>query len=341
MESSEDDGEEPLSRIAEWRDVTPLPQDDGPNPVVPIAYKEKFRETILQKKKKEFRKTMNYFRTIYKADERSPRSLRLTRRVIHLNPGNYTVWHFRRFLLEALNSDLDDELDFVQRIANSNSKNYQLWHHRRWVVERLGTNARAKELHLIKSILSLDAKNYYARSHRQWVLQAVGGWEDELDYCRQLLEEYIFNNSAWNQRYFVETRSPFLGGLTAMRASEVRYSVEAILSIPNNECPWRYLLGLYKDDIESLVNNREVSSECLKVINTKNEYILALKMLLDLLCYGFQPCQEFGDAVVAPWTSDAHPLDPDLATTICDILEHVDSLRASYWIWRKNKLPVC
>ncbi|KAE8709757.1 Protein farnesyltransferase/geranylgeranyltransferase type-1 subunit alpha [Hibiscus syriacus] len=186
-------------------------------------------------------------------------------------------------------------------------------HHRRWVVERLGTNARAKELHLIKSILSLDVKNYHAWSHRQWVLQALGGWEDEFDYCRQLLEEDIFNNSAWNQRYFVVTRSPFLGGLTAMRASEVRYTVEAILSNPNNECPWRYLRGLYKDDIESLVNDREVSS----------------------------PCQEFRDAVVVLWTSDTHPLDPDSATAICDILEHVDSLRASYWIWRKNKLTVC
>lgn len=33
----------------------------------------------------------------------------------------------------------------------------------------------------------------------QWVLQALGGWEDELDYCQQLLEDDIFNNSAWNQ----------------------------------------------------------------------------------------------------------------------------------------------
>ncbi|TYI83679.1 hypothetical protein E1A91_D05G310100v1 [Gossypium mustelinum] len=328
MDSREDDGGEPLSRMAEWRDVTPLPQDDGPNPVVPIAYKEEFRET------------MDYFRAIYKADERSPRALRLTRRAIHLNPGNYTVWHFRRLVLEARNADLDEELDFLQRIANSNSKNYQLWHHRRWVVERLGANAGAKELNLIKKILSLDAKNYHAWSHRQWVLQALGGWEDELDYCQQLLEEDIFNNSAWNQRYFVVTRSPFLGGLKAMRASEVRYTVEAILANPNNECPWRYLRGLYKDDIKALVNDPEISSVCLKVINTKNNYVFALKMLLDLLCHGFQPCHEFRDSVVALRTSHTDPLDPDLSMAICDILEHVDSLRASYWIWRKNKLSV-
>ena len=75
MESNKDDGEL-LSRKAEWCDVTPLPQDDGPNPVVPIAYKEEFRET------------MDYFRAIYQADERSPRALRLTRQAILVNPGN-------------------------------------------------------------------------------------------------------------------------------------------------------------------------------------------------------------------------------------------------------------
>ncbi|GKV37789.1 hypothetical protein SLEP1_g45776 [Rubroshorea leprosula] len=108
-------GQLPLCKRVEWSDVIPLPQDDGPNPVVAIAYKEEFRET------------MDYFRAIYRADERSPRTLSLTRQVILMNPGNYTVWHFRRLILETLNVDLHEELDFAQQIASGNSKNYQLW----------------------------------------------------------------------------------------------------------------------------------------------------------------------------------------------------------------------
>jgi hypothetical protein len=68
-----------LSQDPEWADVTPIPQDDGPNPLVPIAYKPDFIET------------MGYFRAVYKANEFSPRALQLTHQAILLNPGNYTV----------------------------------------------------------------------------------------------------------------------------------------------------------------------------------------------------------------------------------------------------------
>ncbi|KAK3204458.1 hypothetical protein Dsin_018504 [Dipteronia sinensis] len=327
MES--DEGERlPMSRRPEWSDVTPLPQDDGPDPVVLIDYKQDFTET------------MDYFRAVYRANERSPRALSLTQEAIRFNPGNYTVWHFRRQILESLDADLHEELDFVECIAKSNSKNYQIWHHRRWVAGKLGTDAAIMELEFTKKILSLDAKNYHAWSHRQWVLQALGGWEDELDFCRKLLKEDIFNNSAWNQRYFVVTRSPFLGGLIGMRDSEVSYTVEAIMANSENESPWRYLRGLYKDDIQSWVNDPKVSSVCLKVLSMKSNFVFALSMLLDLLCHGFRPSEEFREAIGGLRTSDSEPLDSDLGKAICHVLQHVDSMRANYWMWRKSKLPV-
>ncbi|RZC86951.1 hypothetical protein C5167_030299 [Papaver somniferum] len=327
MDSDDEVERIPYSEREEWADVKPVPQDDGPNPVVPIAYKDDFREA------------MDYFRAVYLSDERTPRSLQLTAEVIQLNAGNYTVWHFRRLILESLGADLREELEFIERIAKSNSKNYQIWHHRRWVAEKLGIEATTIELEFTKKILFPDAKNYHAWSHRQWVLQALGGWEGELDYCHQLLEDDIFNNSAWNQRYFVITRSPVLGGLQAMRASEVRYAVEAILTNPENESPWRYFRGLYRGDNQSLICDPQVSMVCLKVLNSTDNRVFALGLLLDLLCYGFHPSEDFKKAVEGSAALEPDHPKSNFATTVCSVLEHEDPMRSNYWMWRKSNLP--
>lgn len=124
-----------------------------------------------------------------------------------------------------------------------------------------------------------------------------------------------------------------------MRESEVLYTVEAILAYPENESPWRYLRGLYKGETASWVNDPQVSSVCLKVLRSKQNYVFALSTLLDLLCHDFQPNQDFRDAVNALKTADLDEDDMHLARTVCLILERVDPIRANYWTWRNKRLP--
>ena len=71
----------------DWKDVTPIKADEGPNPVCPIAYTA------------EFSNVMDYFRAILHADEKSLRAFELTKVVIELNAANYTAWYFRRLCL--------------------------------------------------------------------------------------------------------------------------------------------------------------------------------------------------------------------------------------------------
>lgn len=103
------------------------------------------------------------------ADEKSDRALQLTQDALHLNPANYTVWQYRREILNALGKDLQFELDYLDTIIESNTKNYQVWHHRRVIVDQLSDCSR--ELPLTENVLKMDPKNYHAWQHRQYAIK--------------------------------------------------------------------------------------------------------------------------------------------------------------------------
>ena len=89
----------PLTQRDQWRDVTPIPQDDGPNPIVPIMYSEEctsIRVPIPPPSPTQAdaidRDAMDHFRAISVTKEHSERALELTETIIRINPAHYTVW---------------------------------------------------------------------------------------------------------------------------------------------------------------------------------------------------------------------------------------------------------
>ena len=218
--------------MSAYEDVEPIPQDDGPNPVVPIAYPA------------EYSRLMGFFRAFLKSGERSPRVLDLTADLLEHNAAHYTVWHVRRQCLFALAAAddanvLGDELDYAAEVATQNPKNYQIWYHRRALVEKLGAAFAAPELKFIAFALRGDAKNYHAWSHRLWVLRTYNDWGNELAYVATLHDDDVYNNSAWNHRHAVvaATTGP-LDDETAGR--EVAYALARLPGAEENESAWVY-----------------------------------------------------------------------------------------------------
>jgi len=214
-----------------WEDVVPIPQDDGPNPVVAIAYPPDFVEA------------MDLFRAVLIANELSERALALTTEVIDLNPANYTAWTFRRRCLYELNCDLRKELEYVQQMAGPNPKNYQIWYHRRAIVEKMG-NADLED-QFVRGVLEVDAKNYHAWAHRQWCMATFNLFDGELEFITELLDKDVRNNSAWNQRWFTvhQSGTPVTDEIIVR---ELEYALSYVECAIDNESPWNYIRGYFR-----------------------------------------------------------------------------------------------
>eukprot|EP00316_Scyphosphaera_apsteinii_P016296 CAMPEP_0119335510 /NCGR_PEP_ID=MMETSP1333-20130426/89742_1 /TAXON_ID=418940 /ORGANISM="Scyphosphaera apsteinii, Strain RCC1455" /LENGTH=403 /DNA_ID=CAMNT_0007346073 /DNA_START=65 /DNA_END=1273 /DNA_ORIENTATION=- len=230
------DGE--LELLGLFSDVEPLPQDDGPEPVVRIAYSQAFTAV------------MDIFRRVLVTGEHSERTLRLSGEVIRKNAANYTAWQYRRNCIAKIHANSSEqvridawraELDTCGEMCLRNPKNYQVWFHRRCCVEILQESSH--ELEFVAQVLDEDSKNYHAWGHRQWVLKEFQLWDQELDYIETLLDQDLRNNSAWNQRYFVMQHTADLKNVDFVR-SEVALAFKYIARAPSNPSPWNYIRGL-------------------------------------------------------------------------------------------------
>ncbi|ENN75359.1 protein farnesyltransferase/geranylgeranyltransferase type-1 subunit alpha [Dendroctonus ponderosae] len=307
----------------EWKDITPLKQDDGEHPMIAIDYTPEFEDCF------------DYFRAILQKKEYSDRALLLTKTAAAFNPANYTVWQYRREILKTLKKDLHEEIDYMEKVILGETKNYQVWHHRRILVEWL--QDPSKEKYLTEKALAKDAKNYHAWQHRQWTIKTFNLYDGELLYVDNLLQEDIKNNSAWNQRYFVINNTT--GFTEEALKREIEYTLGKIKILPDNESAWNYLRGLLLHDKGGLSRNSTVTKFCENFYKEGHRSPFLLALIVDM-CSERAAESGGGDDDNVYTVARAKQLCSDLATLY-------DTIRAKYWeyisdtIEKKSKGEPC
>jgi geranylgeranyl transferase type-2 subunit alpha len=119
-------------------------------------------------------------------------------RLLEVNPENYTMWNYRRRVLQYLWQahessaptlavqegdaspspnpkpvDLKRELQFTFEILRKDYKVYAVWLHRRWVILQLEPTARfealTKDCLVCEGLLAKDERNFHAWGYLRWV----------------------------------------------------------------------------------------------------------------------------------------------------------------------------
>jgi protein farnesyltransferase/geranylgeranyltransferase type-1 subunit alpha len=222
------------------------------------------------------------------------------RRYAHKNciyNNNTTIHrHYRRKILIALGSNLDEEFEYTEKMALSNPKNYQIWHHRREICQLLNDGSREKAF--CAQALEEDAKNYHAWAHRQWVIQTFHLFESELDFVNEMLTKDIRNNSAWNHRWFVlkhTNKNDLLNNNLILRQKEMDFAFEKIHLAVHNESAWNFVRGLLLRGKNEQAFFKKIQTKCLEIYREHSECIYVASLLVDL--YTFEGSYEAAEMV--------------------------------------------
>eukprot|EP00842_Homolaphlyctis_polyrhiza_P004248 jgi/Hompol1/4824/HPOL_003970-RA len=138
-------------------------------------------------------------------------SLQITTTILSQNPEFYTIWNFRREILQHMHKTMDNdaiqksceaELALVEKLLRGAPKSYWVWSHRCWILEYMPIPNWDRELKLVGYMLDLDARNFHGWGYRRFVVAAMKTRQpkDEFDFTTLKISQNFSNFSAWHYR---------------------------------------------------------------------------------------------------------------------------------------------
>lgn len=135
-----------------------------------------------------------------------PKELHFVELLLRLKPKNEQVFRYRRWLLQQIDRSAisaKKELEICDHTAERHFVNYASWLHRRWLVEYLAIDVD-EELEWNRSWLERNLSDSSGFSFRAYLLARKGGCiEDELQLNATMLKSYFDRESLWIYRQSV------------------------------------------------------------------------------------------------------------------------------------------
>lgn len=278
------------------------------------------------------------------AKEHSPRVLDITEHIINLNTAHYTVWLYRAATVLALNTPINEELDFVNEIALDNEKNYQIWHHRQILIDHIYPTIASDPVAIAKlakseqtfmtQMFNSDSKNYHVWAYRQYLVRKLNMFDDsELKAVKDLLHKDVRNNSAWSHRFFIVFSDPAHSTSSSKAADpdplipaaiidrEIEFAKAAAFEAPQNQSPWNYLRGVLRKGGRGLATEACFASEFIRFLGEEKEDVKSSHAL---------------DFLADAWAEEGKVKEADLALRLLG--SKYDRVRLNYWEWKRELL---
>ena len=215
-------------------------------------------------------------------------TLDLIQKMLTMNPDFYSLWNFRREILEHEYSKKPFDRDAGEReltlsslAIQKNPKSYPAWQHRLWVGSKVvGGIDYNEEIRLCDKFLSVDQRNFHCWNYRREVVKLGNiSSEDEMEFSMKKIGENFSNYSAFHHR------SVYLkdcdGDINDRLEKELSIVHDAIFTEPDDQSAWWYYQFLmnWGNEKQKLGDDADLKSRFRDILNQQIETV---KSLLDL-----------------------------------------------------------